>query len=138
MNRFVTAGVSIWMDIGDVCPVLNVTFDFPGGSRACQGFKAFFACPADRTFPLIMQIFKTGALGDLSFFVALVRIVDIAAVYGLALPHVFGIRHGFFSLSVRLFGWITFPLPDISHIFNEYFFSTGFISPNLHSGMPTI
>jgi hypothetical protein len=65
--------------------VLN-TMIFFGGSWPYQRFKAFFAGPADRTFPVIMQVFKTDALGDLSFFVALVRIVDIAAVYGLTLP----------------------------------------------------
>lgn len=65
--------------------VLNIMVFF-GGSRPYQWFKAFFAGSADRTFPVIMQVFKMGALGDLSFFVALVRIVDIAAVYGLTLP----------------------------------------------------
>jgi hypothetical protein len=66
------------------------------GSR--KGSKHLFSRPADRAFPILRKVFEPSPLGDFALPVAPVRIVDITAIRGLALPHLFGSGHSLLLL----------------------------------------
>ena len=63
------------------------------GSRPSQWPEHFLAGAANGARPIIGQVFKAGAFGDLPFSIPSIRVVNVAAVYGLTLPHLFRFRH---------------------------------------------
>jgi hypothetical protein len=55
--------------------------------------KHFFAGTAYRAFPIVRQVIKLGPLGDFSFAISSVRIINISAINGLALIHFMRLGH---------------------------------------------
>jgi hypothetical protein len=63
------------------------------GPRSHNRAKAFLRSAANRASPGIREVFELDSLGDFPLPVAFVRVVNIAAVNGLALPDIFRISH---------------------------------------------
>ena len=61
--------------------------------RPNQRSEHFLARTAYRALPIFRQILKPGTFWDLPFPVSSVRIINVPAIYGLALPHLFRSRH---------------------------------------------
>ena len=68
--------------------------DFLGGAWTGQGTKAFLGRAADWTPPFLGQFGEAGSRGYFPFPVTSVGVVDIPAIRGLALIHLFRFRHG--------------------------------------------
>jgi hypothetical protein len=62
-----------------------------------QGPEHFLGSPANRALPIFRQVLKPGALWDFAFSISPVRIINVAAIDGLALPHVFRSCHQKFT-----------------------------------------
>ena len=58
-----------------------------------QALEHFLGRATDRTAPVVRQVLKLHTLRNLVFAVALVGVVDVAAVSHLALPHITHISH---------------------------------------------
>jgi hypothetical protein len=65
------------------------------GARAGQGFEHGFTRAAAGTFPILRQVFKPGARGNFPLLISSGRVVNVAAIARLALPHIFGLGHFF-------------------------------------------
>ncbi len=71
---------------------------FSNGSGTGQRSESLLAGPANRTTPILRQVFEKGPLRDLALPVPLVGVVDITTVHRLALPHLFRFYHLLYSL----------------------------------------
>ena len=66
---------------------------FLDGSGPSKRSEHSFTGPAYRAFPISGQILETSSFGNFSFTITSIRIINIAAVYRLALPHFLSFRH---------------------------------------------
>jgi len=64
---------------------------------SCEGSEHLLARSANRALPIFRQVLKPGALWDFAFSISPVRIINVAAIDGLALPHVFRSCHQKFT-----------------------------------------
>ncbi len=91
----------------------NAIFGNRTGPR--ERTEHFFARAAQGTLPVIRQVLKPRSLGNLSLSVASIGIVNIPAVWGLALPHFLGIPHAFSFHSCRTYQLL--PFQGFFHLF---------------------
>jgi energy-coupling factor transporter ATP-binding protein EcfA2 len=59
------------------------------GTGSCKRLEHFFACTADRAFPIVRQISKLSTFRNLTLSVSLVWIVNVSASSSLTLIHLF-------------------------------------------------